>query len=448
MNAQPELSAHIAARQPSAIRVASIKFAERTDGAEAINLAIGNVSLPMHPRMVQTLAEMGTDSGPFADGVVRYTPTVGTDLCRKAVKKLIAASLPQGSKSKVDNLFVQITDGGSQAMELMILACCGPAGSSERPLMLIDAAYTNYSAFAQRLGRKVVSVRRDLTSDGRFPMPSEEVLEAQFEKHKPGAVVVIPYDNPTGALYRKDDLIGLSRLCVKHNVWIVSDEAYRELLYSQEQAPSIWDLTDADVPGIEGRRLGIETASKVWNACGIRIGALVTDHEVLHQKCVAENTASLCPSALGQALVASLFEETEAELQAWFQKQRDYYKAMLVGFYQNMTAALPEAVVSQPEASLYSVVDVAPMVNEDFQSLAFVQWCATLGGVRSQDGSLKTLLTAPMSGFYDTSELSANPGRTQFRFAFVESPEVMKEVPDLFGNLLKNYLAETGMGVQ
>ena len=446
MNEQPQLSSHISARQPSAIRVASIKFAERTDGAQAINLAIGNVSLPMHPRMVETLAKMGTPSGAFSDGVVRYTPTVGTDNCRSAIKKLIGASLPNASQAKADKLCVQVTDGGSQAMELMILACCGPAGSSERPLMLIDAAYTNYSAFAQRLGRKVVSVRRDLTADGGFPMPGIEALNAAFEKHRPGAVVIIPYDNPTGALYRKEDLIRLSHLCVKHNAWIVSDEAYRELLYSNEQAPSIWDLTNADVPGLEGRRLGIETASKVWNACGIRIGALVTDNEVLHQKCVAENTASLCPNALGQELFASLAQETESELHDWFGKQREYYKSMLTGFYEQMTAELPEAIVSRPEASLYSVVDVKPLVSEEFQSLAFVQWCATQGGIPSEDGTLKTLLTAPMTGFYDTSELSENPGRTQFRFAFVESPTVMAEVPALFSKLLKTYLVESGMG--
>ena len=128
MNSEPVLSAHIASRQPSAIRVASIEFAARQDDTEAINVAIGNVSLPMHPRMQKTLSDAGHPGGLFSDGVVRYTGTVGTDEARQAVKKIIGATLGDDLQVELDKLHVQITDGGSQAMELMILACCGPAG--------------------------------------------------------------------------------------------------------------------------------------------------------------------------------------------------------------------------------------------------------------------------------------------------------------------------------
>lgn len=437
--ALPQLSAHMAARQPSAIRVASIKFAQRTDSCKALNVAIGNVSLPMHKAMRERLASLGQPGSPMHDGVVRYTATVGTDEAVAAFKNVIAASLPQAAVA--DKLHVQITDGGSQAMELLILACCGPAGSDEQPLLLIDAAYTNYLAFAERLGRKVVSVRRELTPDGRFPLPDAATLEAAFVKHRPGAVVIIPFDNPTGALYRKEDLVALARLCVEHNCWLVSDEAYRELHYTGESTPSVWALSDADVPGIEGRRLGIETASKVWNACGLRIGALVTDNPLLHAQCVAENTASLCPSTIGQSVFAALGDEKREDLQAWFGEQRAYYKPMVEGFYNAMKAALPGCIVSRPEASIYSVIDVRDLVDKSFDSLQFVLWCATKGKAETEDGPM-TLLTAPMGGFYDTAELPDNPGRTQFRVAFVEPPEVMAKVPALFAKLLTQYLRE------
>lgn len=440
--ALPALSAHMSGRQPSAIRVASIAFAARQDETKAINVAIGNVSLPMHPRMQKTLAALGSPAGEFADGVVRYTQTVGTDECREAVRKIVRASLPEEHKTEADKLYIQITDGGSQAMELLILACCGPAGSSERPLLLIDAAYTNYLAFAERLGRQVVSVRRHLTPDGRFPLPQESALEEAFRRYNPGAVVIIPYDNPTGCLYRREDLLSLARLCVKYNCWLVSDEAYRELHYGDEETSSVWGLTNTEVDGIEGRRVGIETASKVWNACGIRIGALVTDSAEFHTQCVAENTASLCPSALGQAVFASLGQESEEDLQAWFHTQREYYGGMMEPFYQKMRAALPQAVVSRPEASLYTVVDVGPMVDASFGALDFVMWCAKEGKVDTPAGP-KTVLTAPMEGFYDRATDPENTGRTQFRFAFVESPEVMAEIPELFAKLLHTYLERT-----
>ena len=436
--AAPQLSAHMARRQPSAIRVASIKFAQRTDGAKAINVAIGNVSLPMHPAMSRRLAQLGQAGQPFEDGVVRYTATVGTEESTEAFRHVIASSLTGAQAAAAEKLHVQVTDGGSQAMELLILACCGEPGTEERPLLLIDAAYTNYLAFAERLGRKVVSVRRELTPDGRFPLPDPETLEAAFLKHRPGAAVIIPFDNPTGALYRKEDLVALARLCVKHNCWLVSDEAYRELHYTGEETPSVWSLSDSDVPGIEGRRIGIETASKVWNACGLRIGALVTDSHDLHTQCVAENTASLCPSTIGQSVFGALAGESREDLRVWFSRQRDYYKPMIEGFFEQMKSALPGCIVSRPEASLYSVIDVRDLVDEKFTAMDFVLWCATVGQVATPDGAY-TLLTAPMEGFYDTSEQPTNPGRTQFRVAFVEQPEVMAKVPQLFAQLFQAY---------
>jgi aspartate aminotransferase len=106
-----------------------------------------------------------------------------------------------------------------------------------------------------------------------------------------------------------------------------------------------------------------------------------------------------------------------------------------------MKTALPGCIVSRPEASIYSVIDVRELVDGEFDSLDFVLWCATSGKVQTEDGHL-TLLTAPMGGFYDTSELPDNPGRTQFRVAFVEPPEVMARVPELFAQLFRQYQQE------
>jgi aspartate aminotransferase len=110
--------------------------------------------------------------------------------------------------------------------------------------------------------------------------------------------VVIPYDNPTGHFYDQDSMIALAQLCVKHDLRMISDEAYRELFYIDKPATSIRGITDKEVPGIEGRRISIETASKVWNACGLRVGALVTDNKEFHEKSVAEYTANLCTNVI------------------------------------------------------------------------------------------------------------------------------------------------------
>jgi aspartate aminotransferase len=428
-----QLSAHFAGRRPSVVRVAQMRFAERTDGTCAINTAIGNVSLPMHPAMLARLRSLGEEPSPFAGGVVNYTPTVGREETNRAFLNLIAAS-----GFGTTDLWSQVTDGGSQAMELIVIGTCGPAGSRERPLLLIDAAYTNYKAFADRLGRATVSVTRTLDAEGKFSLPSMAEIEAVIAEHRPGAVVVIPYDNPTGQLYTRAQLVELARLCVKYDLWIVSDEAYRELHYDGSDPVSVWALSEEEVPGVTGRRVSIETSSKVWNACGLRIGALVTDNRELHVQAVAENTAGLCSNHIGQWIFGSLAHESRADLQAWFERQRRYYHGMLAAFTREMHERLPGVIVSSPDAAIYSVIDVREIARPGFDALAFVVWCAGEGKV-DVDGKHHTLLTAPMAGFYSTPPGQPNPGRTQMRVAYVPPPQQMALVPRLFAELFTAY---------
>jgi aspartate aminotransferase len=431
---EAKLSPHFATRQPSVIRLAQIEFMGRDDHTEAVNVAIGNVSLPMHPAMQDRLKNLGAGESPFADGVVKYSATVGMPETNEAFLNIIASS-----GFNTDGLYCQTTDGGSQGMELVLVGCCGPAGSNEKPLMLIDAAYTNYNAFAERLGRRTVSVTRTLGVDGKFSLPSIEEIEQTVSKHNPGALVVIPYDNPTGQLYDRESLVALAKLCVKHGMWLISDEAYRELYYSGKDAVSVWDLTETDVPGITGQRISIETASKVWNACGLRIGGLVTDNKEFHTRCVAENTAGLCSNTIGQYIFGSLAHESHADLQKWYNRQREYYSGMMASFTTEMKELLPGIIVSSPDASIYSVVDVRDIAGEDFDALEFVLFCARRGGLNI-NGVEMTLLTAPMAGFYAVGKGEPNPGTSQMRIAYVESPEKMSLVPRLLAGLLKEYL--------
>jgi aspartate aminotransferase len=430
----PTLSEHIRSRNPSAIRLAGIRFAGRRDGTRALNVAIGNVSLPMHPAMTRRLHGMAAPESPFCGGVVRYTPTVGLDETRQAFLNILGASgLP------TRDLHVLITDGGSQAMALVILACCGPAGTTEAPLFLIDAAYPNYKSFAERLGRATVSFSRMLEDDGRFTLPRLEKIGEMLSRHRPGALVVIPYDNPTGQYYDHQTMVQLARLCVEHDLWMVSDEAYRELYYTGGRPTSIWAISEEEAPGITGRRISIETASKVWNGCGLRIGALVTDNLEMHTRCEAENTANLCSNAPGQWVFGALAELSHEELRAWFHKQREYYRPMMEAFAARTRELLPGVVVGLPSAALYTVVDLRRLVGPDFDSQDFVMWCAE-EGVVDLDGEPWTLLMAPMPEFYSALSGADNPGRTQMRVAFVETPEIMARVPVLLAALLQKYL--------
>lgn len=430
----PQLSAHFQSRKPSSIRLAQIEFSGRNDDTEAVNVAVGNVSLPMHPAMIERMHHLTASGSPFEHGVVMYSPTRGTPECNQAFRNIIGAS-----GLSTHGLFTQVMAGGSQAMEMVIIGCCGPAGTTERPLMLIDAAYTNYKGFADRVGRSTVSIQRTLERDGTFTLPSLEEIDAAIREHRPGALVVIPYDNPTGQLYDHGTLVDLARLCVEHGLWLISDEAYRELYYTDAEVVSIWGLSEKDVPGITGCRISIETASKVWNACGLRIGALVTDNETFHRQCIAEATASLCASVPGQYVFGSLAHESHVNLRTWFGKQREYYRGMLESFTNETRSRIPGAIVSSPDASIYSVVDLRDAAPEGFDALDFVLYCARKGR-REIRGHPYTLLTAPMAGFYSVPPGSPNPGKTQMRLAYVETPAKMQMVPELLAGLLGDYL--------
>jgi len=432
---KPELSSHFQKRKPSVIRTAQIEFLKRKDAVEAINVAIGNVSLPMHPAMVRRLADLQAEGSPFQTGAVRYTPTAGMEETREAFCHIIASS-----GFAAEGLHVQITDGGSQAMELVILGVCGDVGTADKPLLIIDPTYTNYTAMAARLGRSAVSLQRSLQADGRFTLPDLSRIEGIVQEHKPGALLVIPYDNPTGQLYSRDQMQQLAELCVRHNLWMISDEAYRELLYTGADTVSIWGITDREVPGIEGRRISVESSSKVWNACGLRIGALVTDNEEFHNRAVAENTANLCPNAIGQYIFAALAGESREDLRRWYDRQRGYYRFLLAELTSQMQQLLPGIIVSSPDAAIYSVVDVRRIVPAGFDAMDFVLYCAREGAV-DLEGKHRTLLVAPMSGFYDLPP-EKNPGRTQMRIAYVEPPKQMKLVPLLFKELLQGFLKQ------
>lgn len=434
---KPVISELLKTRMPSDVRLGQMKFAERAVKPALVNVAIGNVSLPTNPAMQKRMFALNAPESPFAKGVIRYTGTSGENECQAAFKNILKCQGFDTSK-----LNVLVTDGGSTGMELLLLGVCGRPGADEMPLLMIDPAYTNYTSFAERIGRKTVSVTRTLGEDGKFSLPDFDEIEKVIKEKKPNALLVIPYDNPTGQLYDYNSLKELAKLCVKYNMWMVSDEAYRELYYTDtDELVSIWGVTDADVPGIEGRRISIETASKVWNACGLRIGAIITDNDEFNTQVTAEYTANLCANAIGQYIFGALAHESKESIDGWCKSLREYYKDMMFKVNKSLKELEPKLIVSSPDASLYTVIDVRNIVKPGFDSIEFVLYCAQKGSV-NYNGVDTTLLVAPLKGFYDVKEGQHNPGSTQFRIAFIETPENMAKVPELFVKLLQQYEAQ------
>ena len=427
---KPLISEHFKSRFPSVIRQAQITFSKRKDRSKikVINVAIGNVSLPIHPKMFKCMSELGTNH--FSDGVLKYTPSVGLKETRDAFINIISADIGFSA----DNLNCLITDGGSQAMEIMLLGVCGP--SSKRKFLLLDPAYTNYIEIGKRLNIPIITSERLLKDDGTFEKFNLSSIEDYIKLEKPSAMLLIPYDNPTGQLLKRNDLIKIAKLCVKYNLWLVSDEAYRGLSFkSFSSSCSLWSLTEKEVIGITGRRISIESSSKVWNACGLRIGALVTDNDEFHGKAVSEYTANLCANSIGQKIFGVLAKENVKDLKIWIENQRDYYKKIMIDLRLDLLKFIPGLIVSFPEASIYVIIDFKNITEKNFSAIDFVNFCAKRGEVYL-DGDYYTLLMAPMERFYK----NPNKGKTQLRLAMVESVDLIKKIPKVLSSLLSSYL--------
>ena len=425
---KPSVSNHFKNRKPSSIRQAQIKFSKRADKniVKVINLAIGNVDLPMHPALKKRMDNLSSNDF-FSNGKVPYTSTVGNEETRAAFLNAISAL-----DVDVSDLFISITDGGSSAMEIMMLGVCGP--SSESPIMLLDPAYTNYLQFSKRLNIPVISTDRRIDDNGIFTPLDIEKISEHIKLHKPRALVVIPYDNPTGQFLNQEILNEIAKICIHSNIWLVSDEAYRPMVFKNEDPSSIWKIPTNIIPDNFYFRISIESASKVWNACGLRIGGIVTDSKEFHLKSISEYTANLCANNIGQYIFGALAHETKGQIKKWYLKQNSYYMRLFKKINQGLKSELPGIIVSEPEASIYCILDFKDIADTSFDSDNFVNFCAQEGAVNIEKNQY-TVLLAPMKGFYRNS----NIGKTQVRLALVEDPSLLSITPQIISILFKSF---------
>ena len=428
----PNISEHYIKREPSAIRKAQILFESRRDKSdvEVINLAIGNISLPMHPSMLSRLKDIGDSDSPFSDGIVQYSKSEGTEECKAAILNSINAELTRNISKDINCV---ITDGGSQAMELMLLGVSGPKGKDS--IMVIDPLYTNYVEFAKRLSIPMVSLERKLNADGSFGDLDIVKFRNKINEVNPSGILIIPADNPTGLQMSQNSINEIAKICIEKDIWLISDEAYRNIYFSDSGPSSIWQISNTDFPGILGRRISIESVSKVWNACGLRIGALVTDNEIMYKKARSEYTANLCANVIGQYVFGAVAKMSSNEIIDWYSIQRAYYSNTINRLIKGLKDELPGIIISSPGAAIYIVLDFKNITPSDFNTSKFIDYCSLNGRIKL-NGRYHTLLLSPMRGFYHEK----SKGEKQARIALVEPESKMKVVPKLLSRLLEKYL--------
>jgi aspartate aminotransferase len=328
--------------------------------------------------------EVAIDAIRNYDGkVIEYSHSAGNESYRKA---LAANYCKQGIV--VDHNQILITTGGSEAILFAMFSCMNPGDE----IIIPEPFYTNYNAFAQTAGVIVKPITSSI-KDG-FALPPISEFEKSITANTKAIMVCNP-NNPTGYLYSKDELMQLRDLVLKHDLYLFADEVYREFCYDGAGHFSVMKLE-----GIDQNVIMIDSVSKRYSECGVRIGALITRNSDILNSALKYAQARLSPPSLGQIV-------GEASLQTpdvYFTEVYDEYIARR-NFVIDELNKIPGVFAPKPKGAFYAILSL-PIDDSD----RFCQWLLEDFNYQNQ-----TVMLAPASGFYSTPGL----GRTEVRIAYV-----------------------------
>ena len=354
------------------------------------------------------------------------TPEVAMEAIRNCTEKVIEYSHSAGNVSyrkklakyyqnigiNVDENEMLITTGGSEAITFAMLSCMNPGDE----IIIPEPFYANYNGFAVAAGVVVKPITSSIEND--FALPSIEEFEKIMTPKTKGIVICNP-NNPTGYLYSKEELDLLRELVLKHDLYLFSDEVYREFCYDGEEHFSAMNLE-----GIEQNVILMDSVSKRYSECGVRIGAMITKNKDVINTAMKFAQARLCPPAFGQiAAEASL--ETPAE---YFTEVYNEYidrRNFTVEALNNMEGVY----CPTPKGAFYTVVKL-PIDDAD----KFAQWI-----LESFEYKNQTVMVAPATGFYATPGL----GKNEVRIAYVLKKEDLANAMETLSEALKVYPGRT-----
>ena len=288
----------------------------------------------------------------------------------------------------VDTEDIIVTSGGSEAVLFAFMACLDPGDE----IIVPEPAYANYMAFAISAGAKIVTVPSSI--DNGFELPPVEEFEKLITPRTKGILICNP-NNPTGYLYTMKEMLQIRDLVLKYDLFLFSDEVYREFCYTGAPYISAFHL-----PGIEDKVVLIDSVSKRYNECGIRIGALITKHKELKTNVMKFCQARLSPPLLGQLVAEASIDTSPEYMLATYNEYVERRK-----FLVDRINKIPGCYTPIPMGAFYTVVRL-PVDDAD----RFCRWC-----LEEFEYEGATVFMAPASGFYTT------PGRgtDEVRMAYV-----------------------------
>ena len=350
------------------------------------------------------------------------TPQVALDAIRNIDREILEYSPSDGFLSLREKLVgyydqyqikltpddIIVTAGGSEAVLFAFMSCLNPGDE----IIVPEPAYANYMAFAVSAG----AVIRPITStiDNGFALPSIEQFEELINERTRGILICNP-NNPTGYLYTRKEMNRIRDLVKKYDLFLFSDEVYREFIYTGSPYISACHLE-----GIEDNVVLIDSVSKRYSECGIRIGALITKNKTLRAAVMKFCQARLSPPLLGQIAA-------EASLDA----PREYAIHTYEEYIERRNCLVDElnkidGVFSPiPMGAFYTIARL-PIDDSD----KFCEWC-----LREFEYEGATIMLAPASGFYSDSGL----GKDEVRIAYILEKEELKKAIRILGKAIEEY---------
>ena len=330
------------------------------------------------------------------------TPQAAIDAIRNIDRKVLEYSPSQGYRSYREKLVdyyakyrinltaddIIITTGGSEAVLFSFLACLNPGDE----IIMPDPFYANYQAFAISAGAVIRTI--PTTIEEGFCLPKVERFE-ELINERTKAIMICNPNNPTGYLYTRREMNQIRDLVKKYDLYLFSDEVYREYIYTGSPYISACHLE-----GIEDNVVLIDSVSKRYSECGIRIGALITKNKQLRDAVMKFCQARLSPPLIGQIAAEASLDEPETYARETYDEYVERRKCLIDGLNR-----IPGVYSPIPMGAFYTV---ARLPVDDSEK--FCAWCLS-----EFDYEGETVMMAPASGFYTTP----GAGRNEVRIAYV-----------------------------
>lgn len=387
-----------AERMPySAIRkLAPYAEEAKKKGVHVFHLNIGQPDIETPVEIFEAIAQ-------YREKVLSYGPSGGLLDLRVAV---VDYHRRLGFDVDIDNVW--ITTGGSEAIVFAMMTVCDPGDE----IIAFEPFYTNYNGFAVMSEIKLVPITTRV--EHGFHLPDKKTIEDVITERTRAILINTP-NNPTGTVLTEEEMFIINSLCKKHNLYLLSDEVYREFVYDGKSQVSALSL-----PEIKDQVIVIDSISKRFSACGARVGSIISYNKTIMDRLLKFGQARLCPPTLEQVGAIAAYKNIDKYIRPMIDEYQMRRNVLFEGL-----GSIQGVVCHKPEGAFYTVTRL-PVKDTD----RFCRWLLT-----DFEHDKKTVMLAPANGFYSTK----GKGMDEVRIAYVLKEDDLREAIDVLKTALTSY---------